>query len=122
MSGSPKMTNRLPLPVFFNSSAMWREERRGLHDEVGPILRVLAAPDELRVEVAVAPLGLSALIDEPDGSHSRVAAVRSLDDDVHTVALDLDHEAQQILVAAAVIDQHDEVGQVAARLRSPRRA
>ena len=24
MSGSPKMTNRLPLPVFFSSSAMWR--------------------------------------------------------------------------------------------------
>ena len=24
MSGSPKMTNRLPLPVFFRSSAMCR--------------------------------------------------------------------------------------------------
>ena len=24
MSGSPKMTKRLPLPVFFRSSAMWR--------------------------------------------------------------------------------------------------
>ena len=24
MSGSPKTTNRLPLPVFFSSSAMWR--------------------------------------------------------------------------------------------------
>ena len=32
------------------------EERRRLHDEIGPVLRVLAAPDELRVEVAVAPL------------------------------------------------------------------
>ena len=31
-------------------------ERRRLHDEVGPILRVLAAPDELRVKVSVAPL------------------------------------------------------------------
>ena len=24
MSGSPKMTKRLPLPVFLRSSAMWR--------------------------------------------------------------------------------------------------
>ena len=24
MSGSPKMTNRFPLPVFFRSPAMWR--------------------------------------------------------------------------------------------------
>ena len=29
---------------------------RGLHDQVRPVLSVLAAPDELRVEVAVAPL------------------------------------------------------------------
>ena len=31
-------------------------ERRRLHDEVGEVLLVLAAPDELRVEVAVAAL------------------------------------------------------------------
>ena len=31
-------------------------ERRRVHDQVGPVLLVLAAPDELRVEVAVAPL------------------------------------------------------------------
>src|SRR5712691_9275938 len=31
-------------------------ERRGVDDEVAPILLVLAAPDELRVQVAVAPL------------------------------------------------------------------
>jgi hypothetical protein len=29
-------------------------ERRGVDDEVGPILLVLPAPDELRVEIAVA--------------------------------------------------------------------
>ena len=32
------------------------EKRRRLNDEVGPVLHVLATPDELRVEVAVAPL------------------------------------------------------------------
>ena len=31
-------------------------ERRRLDDEVGPVGHVLAAPDELRIEVAVAPL------------------------------------------------------------------
>src|SRR5271168_3061546 len=36
-------------------------ERRRLDDQVGPVLLVLAAPDELRVEVAVAPV-----IGEPD--------------------------------------------------------
>jgi hypothetical protein len=35
-------------------------ERRRLHDQVGPVLLVLAAPDELRVEIAVAPLILFA--------------------------------------------------------------
>jgi hypothetical protein len=37
-------------------------EGRSLDDEVGPVLLVLAAPDELRVEVAVA-----ALVGEPQG-------------------------------------------------------
>ena len=32
------------------------EQRRRLHHEVRPVLRVLAAPYELRVEVAVTPL------------------------------------------------------------------
>jgi hypothetical protein len=32
------------------------EERRRRDDQVGPVLLVLAAPDELRVEVAVAAL------------------------------------------------------------------
>ena len=36
-------------------------EGRRLHDEVGPVLIVLAAPDELRIEVAVA-----ALVGDPD--------------------------------------------------------
>ena len=36
-------------------------ERRRLDDQFGPILLVFAAPDELRVEIAVAPL-----IGEPD--------------------------------------------------------
>jgi hypothetical protein len=36
-------------------------ERRRLDDQIGPILLVLAAPDELRIEIAVAPL-----IGEPD--------------------------------------------------------
>ena len=31
-------------------------ERRSVDDEVAPILLILAAPDELRIEVAVAPL------------------------------------------------------------------
>src|SRR5437879_5488837 len=31
-------------------------ERRRLDDEVAPVLLILAAPDELRVEIAVAPL------------------------------------------------------------------
>ena len=31
-------------------------ERRGVDDEVAPVLLILAAPDELRVEVAVAAL------------------------------------------------------------------
>ena len=29
-------------------------ERRSRHDQIGPVLGVLAAPDELRVEVAIA--------------------------------------------------------------------
>ena len=39
------------------------EQRRRLHDEVGPVLRVLAAPDELGIEVAVA-----ALVSDLDGA------------------------------------------------------
>ena len=31
-------------------------ERRGMDDQIGPVLLVLAAPDQLRVEVAVAAL------------------------------------------------------------------
>jgi hypothetical protein len=31
-------------------------ERRRLDNQVGPVLLVLAAPDELRVEIAIAPL------------------------------------------------------------------
>ena len=34
------------------------------------------------------------------------------------VALDLDDEMQQVVVAVAVIDQHDEVGQILPRLRA----
>ena len=34
------------------------------------------------------------------------------------VALDLDDQVQQVVVAVAVIHQHDEVGQVLARLRA----
>jgi hypothetical protein len=37
-------------------------ERRGVHDQVGPVLLILAAPDQLRVQVAVA-----ALIGHADG-------------------------------------------------------
>ena len=37
-------------------------ERRGVDDEVAPVLLILAAPDELRVEVAVA-----ALVGDADG-------------------------------------------------------
>ena len=32
------------------------EKRRRLHHQIRPVLMVLAAPDELRVEVAVTPL------------------------------------------------------------------
>ena len=31
-------------------------ERRGVDDQVGPVLLILAAPDELRIEIAVAAL------------------------------------------------------------------
>ena len=31
------------------------------------------------------------------------------------VALDLDHEVEQVVVAVAVVDEHDEVGEVGAR-------
>jgi hypothetical protein len=57
-------------------------ERRRLDDQVGPVLLVLAAPDELRVQVAVAPL-----IGQPDrvlsrssmtGSSSAVGMLRRL--------------------------------------------
>ena len=37
MSGSPKMTKRLPLPVFLRSSAMWRSAfMRGFEDGNAP--------------------------------------------------------------------------------------
>ena len=45
MSGSPKMTKRLPLPVFFSSPAIWRSAfMRALQNrdaaEVGELRRV----------------------------------------------------------------------------------
>ena len=40
----------------FRMYLLLNEKRRRLNYEVGPVLHVLAAPDELRVEVAVTPL------------------------------------------------------------------
>ena len=50
----------------------------------------------------------------PVGVHRGLLLLRVL----APVALDLDDQVQQVVVAVAVVHQHDEVGQILARLRA----
>ena len=60
-SGLPQQVVDQDLRVYFFLNVKWRR----LDDQIGPVLLIFAAPDELRVEVAVTPL-----IGEPIGALS----------------------------------------------------